>query len=212
MSDALGYGFVQMLAQACHDNDAATTSIKTLAPFHSASQLGQYESCPQPKTYHSAKELFRNTMNADGVELSTRPVVKSGDWKLLEDMRGRPGWISTRVGSILSFPVCFGNRPFLSVAYLRSYEHIGNATFRIEDTKGNVQVEASLDGHWDKRYSLPQVLNLGDSGPQRRAAGAKFRSHSNMMSLQNGEYNVVFEVAPGLEDGSKVKLLSVSTC
>jgi hypothetical protein len=219
MSDALAYGFLEMLAQECQDKSSEIMPAqKTVATFHSESQLAQYQSCSHPTTYHFAKELFRNTENDEGVEIDSRPVVKRGDWKLFEDMPGRPGWISKLAGSIISFPVRFGTLPFLSVAYLRSYANIGNATFRIEDSKGNVQVEARLDGHWDQRYSLPHVLNFHSNKACKTMcsdcgmASAKFRTDCNMRSLQNGTYNVVFEVDGGLEDGSKVKLLSVSTC
>jgi len=74
---------------------------------------------------------------------SSRPRVISGDWKLYEDRRGKPGWISQEANSCLRFPLQFGIAPRLAVTFLRSYTNISDMSLLIAGRT------IQLGSHWD---------------------------------------------------------------
>ena len=47
--------------------------------------------------------------------------VLSGDWRFYEDVPGKPGWIATRNGSTIAFPLAFGAMPRATLSYLQGY-------------------------------------------------------------------------------------------
>ena len=75
-----------------------------------------------------------------------------GDWKLYEDVSGKPGWIGTKKGSVMEFDVEFGERPGLFVGFLRSYEKVGDALMSIKNGELNRQI--LLEGHHNDHTSV----------------------------------------------------------
>ena len=76
-------------------------------------------------------------------------AARTGRWDLLEDRPGKPGWIATRAGATMDFRVRFGAIPFLTVAFLRSYAGMCNASLRMNEAAfpGSVRLvgEARVD-------------------------------------------------------------------
>lgn len=70
--------------------------------------------------------------NADNLALELDTFIAQRDpcWTYKEDVKGKPGWIVDEagcVGSTIIFNVTFGNKPFLNVVFLSTYnEHFGD--------------------------------------------------------------------------------------
>ena len=47
--------------------------------------------------------------------------VTRGDWALVEDRRGKPGWVGTANGSTIEFDLRFGKTPRVAFVYLQGY-------------------------------------------------------------------------------------------
>ena len=60
------------------------------------------------------------TSNEEGV------VVTCGDWKWITDERNRSGWQSDQAGSIIRFRLKIGNKPTISLNYMKSWQRFGN--------------------------------------------------------------------------------------
>ena len=67
-----------------------------------------------------------------------------GAWALTEDRPGKPGWISggsydgkqAATEPELRFPMRFGRQPLLTIAWLRSYQGVGDALLNIGPATG----------------------------------------------------------------------------
>ncbi|CAK9075342.1 unnamed protein product [Durusdinium trenchii] len=91
------------------------------------------------------------SMNLEAVELCIFPLTThlarnptgdtplqsaGGSWKLFEDRKGKPGWITTTKSEELLFNVTFSRKPKLAVQYLRSYAQLGTAELEIRASTG----------------------------------------------------------------------------
>ena len=57
--------------------------------------------------------------------------IVSGDWRLLEDRPGKPGWVTTVAGAAIEFELTFGQSPRVVVVYEVGYEGFGDATISL---------------------------------------------------------------------------------
>ena len=95
--------------------------------------LDQWPVCIQPLVTYIADEAYRSTV--------ANHIMSKG-WDLMEDVPGKPGWISTKAHSMISFPLVFGPHPALALTYLSSYEGVGSAVVSLEGGKGEYVVNA----------------------------------------------------------------------
>jgi hypothetical protein len=110
---------------------SCSTDMTTMAPPDLLSSL---EICTSPSTIFSApRSIFDETQ-----------ISVHGDWKMVEDRVGKPGWISRTVNSSISFGVKFGVHPRLMVTYLRSYEKLGDVTMSLNGRS------VQLHGLWEE--------------------------------------------------------------
>ena len=166
-----------------------------------------YARCFQPTTlidaYNPPAEWSINTSTPDG------------GWALVEDRRKKPGWISTRENSTISFTIRFDRklmpRMTLTATYLKSYGAWASAVIYFVDVpKGGPKApwgdkggwKEQLNGQWGMRLSLPQVESF-DSGYDHGFYEVNMTDEAATATL------VVRHAGP---DGAKFKLIAVSAC
>jgi hypothetical protein len=218
MADAVMHAFHEMLGDSCDglSSDGKHSEVQVLPePLNDQKELDRYSACLHPLTFYDARSHY---VERD----QPQPNVVSGDWKVCEDRPGRPGWIATRQGSTIKFPVRFGTQGILAVTYLRSYEHFGTAKlqFQIEQHFPAV-VSFMLHGEWEKNFSLPVTTAFiaympGQSGgflyqlakKDNWQTKPKDGDYNNPQFVDNHDY----ELQISLESGSKFKILGVASC
>lgn len=89
------------------------------ATLSSADAIAAVDLCDTPPSFYSA------------FAPPTEGVSSDTGWALYEDRPGKPGWISSEDGAVLTFDVKFGARPKLLITYLRSYEGLARVTFSL---------------------------------------------------------------------------------
>ena len=88
------------------------------SPLSAPQLLAKYDVCEVPlSAYHALEAFHQNSTGGSGAGGSGGSM----GWSLREDRAGKPGWIATRVGARQTFEVRFGERPRLSVVYMRGY-------------------------------------------------------------------------------------------
>ena len=92
---------------------------------YAAAQLAAVPICLKPLSLYDAYDQPRASHVPE--------AARTGRWDLLEDRPGKPGWIATRAGATMDFRVRFGAIPFLTVAFLRSYAGMCNASLRMNE-------------------------------------------------------------------------------
>ncbi|CAK0802355.1 unnamed protein product [Prorocentrum cordatum] len=187
-----------MLQSACAGGAREREAPALPAPVGPQDQLDRMSGCLRPLTRYDA-----------GEPASWREGIEArGGWSLAEDVPGRPGWISTRVGSTISFRVRFGHRAVLSLGYLRSYEGVGSATVEAYGARSNLRQSSpvkTLDGAWADRISNPvtYVAFEGWDPPIQN-----FRTAHEKAEVDVYEAIVKFTHA----SGPKFKVISVISC
>ena len=90
-----------------------------------AALLAQFTLCSRPTTVYSSSQWIKLTRRFGAEAMAARGniTLRSGAWRLYEDRRAKPGWISTGPnGSTIEFAVRFGRTPRLTFAYTMGYE------------------------------------------------------------------------------------------
>ena len=147
VSDSFAFVFVELLKEQGGCQNEVDGSIGK--SFHTQEELAKYPSCTKPLVWHDA--LAVNNRSHVG------PSTVRGKWRLFEDKPGRPGWITTEIGSSISFPIRFSRvRPVLAITYLRSYANLGVAQVKFTAHSGKSNT-VTLDGRWSKNFSLPDT-------------------------------------------------------
>lgn len=216
-ADAFVHGIRQVLQNFCvTDEDYTKSEDKQLSlrlsklpsPLAPQKVLDQYAMCVTPLSYYDSRHPVRN---------ASAPSVLDGDWRLFEDRPGRPGWIATKLGSKIMFPVRLGADASLTISYLRSYENVGDAkvsVYRAGRRVGDPDHPVLLKGLWEKRFSLPDtevfynhvgLLNLAMTREEEQAMRQSFTMHGLKSSLD-------YELEIELVAGKKFKVLSVTSC
>jgi hypothetical protein len=165
--------------------------------FSAPDLLEQVPKCMRPTTTWSSYEEFAKPSNGD-----------RGGWLLMEDRKGKPGWIATENGAKATFSVTFGQLPVLTITYLRSYEGMGKAKISLNGR------HVLLEGLWEKRMSTSQTFF------------SQAYSHlvQNKHASDNDHYGVLgFAVEPravldltvefqSVTPGDKFKLIQITAC
>lgn len=160
-ADAVAHVILSMLERVCAGQDVVP--FKPDTTYAKKAELDEIPVCYEPKSLHKASKTVSLSLKNSATPLlftvlsndfKAKPTVLSGDWEIYEDKPGRPGWISKKKGSQISFPLQFGVQPTLIITHLKSYEGFGAATMHIQ-TPSESSVGVRLDGQWDTHYSLP---------------------------------------------------------
>jgi len=180
-------------------------------PFHSHEELEKYPSCTKPLIWHDALSAHNRSDIA--------PSTLSGKWRLFEDKPGRPGWITTKVGSTILFPIRFGRvRPVLAITYLRSYANLGVARVKFTAHSGKSNT-VTLDGRWYKNYSLPDTAFFIDrpDGVMGNLLGDALESdgynlYDRGSAVKNTSKVEDYSIEITLVEGDKFKITQVISC
>eukprot|EP00931_Biecheleriopsis_adriatica_P051751 TRINITY_DN30048_c0_g1_i1.p1 TRINITY_DN30048_c0_g1~~TRINITY_DN30048_c0_g1_i1.p1 ORF type:complete len:392 (-),score=53.08 TRINITY_DN30048_c0_g1_i1:38-1213(-) len=117
---------------------------------------------------------------------STPTRSPGGDWRLVEDRRDKPGWISEVLSDdVLSFNVTFSKKPKLAIAFLKTYEHIGEVEIEV-DSGGKWEVPRAdgtkphltswmISGRWQNRVSVTMSSFYQSVGKHRLTGTVSFR-------------------------------------
>ena len=70
------------------------------------------------------------------VDSYDHPAIQLSNWKLREDRKGKPGWITNSAESSIAFPMQFGAHPRLVVSYLKSYKGLGKVRMTLNNRFG----------------------------------------------------------------------------
>lgn len=99
------------------------------APLNPQADLDLFSTCLKPLSQFSSFA----PPNATGA-----PLVAAGNWSLFEDRPGKPGWIADTNGSTIRFPLRFGNKPRLTVSFLKGYEGLGEVLVSLNNHTGTL--------------------------------------------------------------------------
>jgi hypothetical protein len=162
-----------------------------------------------------------NIISSGGVGRTV--ACTSRDWDLVEDRKGKPGWVAAAPGAFIEFDVRFGQHPRLTISFLQSYRGLGAAVFRFLSRPDRA---VTLDGLYSLldpmlAQNVSQVTSLTmevDSVWFQADLVTKDKPHGLGGSLGFGfppfHSDVVrLEGAPNREAGAfKFKLVEISTC
>lgn len=181
-----------MWGKAWHTPPSKTTEVAfPTKPLNPQAVLDRLRVCEDTLSLYSAFD-----------PALAQPKVLAGNWTLKEDRVGKPGWIAEGAkGSKLRFPIRVGPDPQLQVAFLRSYELLGDATAVLAPASGAVLTPASqatLSGRWE----TTSWESLG------RVSQADVFRFDLPKDLSTRSLNLDIE-ANGDE---KVKIIAVSSC
>eukprot|EP00929_Paragymnodinium_shiwhaense_P008095 TRINITY_DN112022_c0_g1_i1.p1 TRINITY_DN112022_c0_g1~~TRINITY_DN112022_c0_g1_i1.p1 ORF type:complete len:678 (-),score=109.81 TRINITY_DN112022_c0_g1_i1:382-2415(-) len=209
ISEAMGYGLTTALETACRQQGQGKTPFYPAAPLMPEKILHKFPSCIRPKSFYSAMDAI-----GEGNAKALQPKVISGDWKLIEERKGKPGWIATTPGAVIHFPLetdMKGGKMYhaVTISWLTSYEGVTNAKARlIPDGRPNqmssiVQLESTVKEH------VSQV-RTGFFGLGYIDAPYQFQWHNND-NLGLPKY--VLEITlPMNSAGKKFKIVEVTSC
>eukprot|EP00928_Gymnodinium_smaydae_P011050 TRINITY_DN14130_c0_g1_i1.p1 TRINITY_DN14130_c0_g1~~TRINITY_DN14130_c0_g1_i1.p1 ORF type:complete len:623 (-),score=66.71 TRINITY_DN14130_c0_g1_i1:3-1871(-) len=143
VADAIGNAILRMLADVCGNKELKRDEdLAQKKPVNSQEDLDKLPVCLHPLTYFSAAEEICSTPARN----TSYPFLMNakGGWELKEDVKDRPGWIATKAGATISFPVRFGMHPTLTITYLRSYAGVGNAEATLVHSNTGLQAAGAL--------------------------------------------------------------------
>jgi len=81
--------------------------------------LERYAVCQEPRSMYDARSLYG--ANATLLPGPAREDSPKGSWVLAEDRPGKPGWMPTRDGDEIDFPLSFGKAPRATIVYTTGY-------------------------------------------------------------------------------------------
>jgi len=129
LADLVALVVLDGLERACAQGRHGASIVESFpepgpgATFWPQGALGAIANCIHPLTHYSAEDA-----RAEGA-----PTVQSGNWRLFEDVPGKPGWIASEEDSVILFPILLGGggSAALTISWLASYEGVGDAEARI---------------------------------------------------------------------------------
>jgi hypothetical protein len=190
IADAIGYVMGRALASVCKAKPLQTNSemfLMPAQPFWSKTALHAISPCD-----NFLAQFHAESASKDNVSLS------SNGWKLMEDKKGKPGWIATLAGAQIRFPLAFGAVPTIGLGFLRSYENMGQASIQIVDADGKPYPLGDIDGLWDN----PEKSKV--SVTDTKWYYPKVTPDTNM--------SLVVDITKSTRDSLKMKILSVVSC
>lgn len=166
-----------------------------IQPLDPNSNISRIEACLFPLTLHLAREAK---------EPDSPMGSPQGDWKLYEDRRNKPGWITeVKGGEWLSFNVTFSSAPKLAVTFLRSYENIGTAEISVHSDFEWLVKQRSGDYQPRKVWPIEAVWNIRASVTASVGwVGVRRSKHPSTKGT----------VSFRLVKGKKFKVLTVISC
>lgn len=99
-------------------------------------ELDKLQVCSPPSTSYSAHDIHKTAAPKDkdkDIDSYDHPGIVLSNWKLREDRKGKPGWITNSADSSISFPMQFGEHPRLVVSYLKSYKGLGKVRMTLNN-------------------------------------------------------------------------------
>lgn len=201
VSDILSFAlFKKGFRMDCHDHILTSSAAKP-------ELVADLPRCMRPISNYDANSLFSSN-SADGISTSTK-----GDFKLIEDRAGKPGWISEKKDSTITFEISFGEVPSLMIMYLRSYEQMGDFTISMNN------ISMTLHGSWQKNISTIQTFfsQAYSNAIQVDKANANDESHYGIIGFNiqpKSTHNITITNSgiSGAPNNTKVKLVAVMSC
>ena len=95
-------------------------------------ELDRLQLCSPPSSSYSAHDIH-STLKDIEADSGGHPLIILNNWKLREDRKGKPGWITNSAESSISFPMRFGDHPRLIVSYLKSYRGLGKVRMTLNN-------------------------------------------------------------------------------
>ena len=92
--------------------------------------------------------------NSEGEEVQEG---EDGGWRLYEDRKGKPGWISEKANTTIIFNVIFKDHFTLDIGFLRSYEGIGKVAVSVLKPGETWAPELVLNGHIEEHFSQVHI-------------------------------------------------------
>jgi len=198
ISDSVGHAINKLLDAAC-GMDAASLLSQTqqeIEPFWPQEVLDKFPSCSRPLSYYTA---------SDAANVS--PTIASGDWQLIEDKKGKPGWIATARGATIIFPVQLDKIGALTVSYLTSYEGVGKAEAKLRPASapGKTGGSATLNGRVVEHFSQvrSEFFGLNSMNPGGLLDCPKDPDHM---------YELLITLPPDMPASTKFKIVEVTSC
>lgn len=207
IADVFGVMMTKAWKEACSSSSGrrsvgqASASASWEKTYWPQEYLDEFATCTHPLSVYDAYD-----------KETALPIVKrDSDWKLIEDIKGKPGWISTTPNASMVFPVKFGAFPRLVVTWLRGYEKLGIANIAINDAS------YPLNGFWDDLKTHDKVTqsdtvwysaSLSPNGDTVRGGTMGFGVKPN------SEHTVRIVNLEATKPGalSKMKIIQLLTC
>eukprot|EP00929_Paragymnodinium_shiwhaense_P098670 TRINITY_DN6015_c0_g1_i2.p1 TRINITY_DN6015_c0_g1~~TRINITY_DN6015_c0_g1_i2.p1 ORF type:complete len:616 (-),score=69.00 TRINITY_DN6015_c0_g1_i2:894-2741(-) len=202
VADTVVYSLRMMLEDACEGNER-TKMPPVTSTYWKKESLNKFPACKAPSSYYSARRAFLK----DASQPSLKPTVVKGDWKLFEDRPGKAGWIGTRPGSVLEFPVKTSSLGggAISVSYLTSYEGVGVCLLEAfipgaENTKGAIFLRGKVE-------KFSQVKTDFFSSYHGHLLTKLPKSETNIRQIM-----LRFTIPATMPRGTKFKIVEVTSC
>ena len=118
-------------------------------PLNNEDALAAFRGCDRPLTTWSAAQAMA-AVSSLSTRASAVVPVSTGSWSLVEDVKGKPGWISNTSGSELFFPLRVGHQPKVVITFLRTYTRPGGSiSLSLNGSAKGVPPLTELSGLWD---------------------------------------------------------------
>jgi hypothetical protein len=166
-------------------------------PLNSEDALAAFRGCDRPLTTWSASQAFAAISRPVDRTFAVLPV-STGSWALIEDVKGKPGWIANTSESAIYFPLRVGKQPKVVVTFLRTYTRpSGSISLSINGTTDDVKPLTELSGLWDQKYSLGVVVVL------------QARSYHRFATI---EPNTEITLKLTMQKNAKFKIIEILSC
>ena len=150
---------------------------------------------------YDARSLYG--ANATLLPGPAREDSPKGSWVLAEDRPGKPGWMPTRDGDEIDFPLSFGKAPRATIVYTTGYTQEWGAAVVAMSTQGALENFTLSAKHGDSTtISTSIVMNVGQQVLQRYAGGVK---GFGVLPFSNATLRLT-------SSGGKFKVSLVSSC
>jgi hypothetical protein len=194
VADTIGYQMGRALSDVCNGHQADMRMLTLPAgTFWPKTAMQPLSRCDQYLARSSALKANEGTNTSS---------VSARGWNLIEEIKGKPGWIANEIGARITFPLTFGGVPTIGIEFLRSYEKMGQASIQIVDGSGMSFPLGDIDGLWEHDRDRPRAkLSVPDINWYYPKV-----SPNSKMSL------IVDLIDSDERDSHKMKLLSVVSC
>eukprot|EP00929_Paragymnodinium_shiwhaense_P035387 TRINITY_DN19100_c0_g1_i2.p1 TRINITY_DN19100_c0_g1~~TRINITY_DN19100_c0_g1_i2.p1 ORF type:complete len:499 (-),score=57.45 TRINITY_DN19100_c0_g1_i2:18-1514(-) len=202
VADLTVYSILQMLEDACEENEWTRVAPVAKSAWPKAS-LDKFPACQLPLSFYSALRAFKG----DPSRHSLKPAVIKGNWALMEDRPGKPGWIGSEPLSVLRFEFQLAPRAggALSISYLSSYQGVGYALAKVhkKDTPADVRTV--------KLYGKAEKYSQVKTDFFSMFKGILIKKEW-LFSDKQTDFALVIEIPRDMPAGTKFKIVQVTSC